>query len=79
MNWKYSATEIIALTVFISFCIGMMSVMVGLMFVIMSLFFDDMTSLTKIGSSALFAGFAIVFLCAGIGCFIPDKEKVLVK
>jgi hypothetical protein len=78
MTWKYSATEILAIGVFICFGIGMFSIMAGLMVMIASIFFVS-TQLTEIGTSALFYGLAVIFICAGIGCFIPDKEKVLVK
>jgi hypothetical protein len=78
MNWKYSAMEILAIGVFICFCIGMVSVMLGFMVTIASIFFVN-TQIAEIGTSALFYGLAVIFICAGVGCFIPDKEKVLVK
>lgn len=78
MNWKYSATDIVAITVFLAFCIGMCGVLTGLLTIILSIFIVS-TTLTEIGTTALFYGLAVVFVCAGIGCFIPDKEKVLVK
>jgi hypothetical protein len=78
MSWRYSATEILAIGVFICFCIGMVSVMLGLLTTVAAMFLVN-SQLTEIGTSALFYGIAILFICAGIGCFIPDKEKVLVK
>jgi hypothetical protein len=78
MSWRYSATEILAIGVFICFCIGMGSIILGLLVTTLSIFMSS-SQLSAIGTLALFYGLAIVFICAGIGCFIPDKEKVLVK
>lgn len=78
MSWKYSATEILAIGVFIYFCIGVMSIMLGVMVLLASVFFVN-TQMAEIGTSALFFGFAVIFICGGIGCFLPDKQKVLVK
>lgn len=74
----YSAIEVVAVVVFIAFCIGMISVVLGLMAIVLSLFMSGV-HLAEIGALLMFYGLAIIFVCAGIGCFLPDKERVLVQ
>lgn len=77
-TWRYSAWEIVGIVVFVAFCIGMVSIMLGLLTIVAAIFLVN-SKLTDIGTTSLFYGLAVIFVCAGIGCFIPEKDKVLVQ
>ena len=73
---RYTYWEILAVVVFMMFCVGMVSIFLGITFILLGgiLEFDDVALQ---GVSMLFSGLAIGFVCAGIGCFIPDKKVEL--
>ena len=74
---KYSATEIIGIGVFICFCIGIMSILCGIMMITLSLFLFNGV-LEILGISLIFYGLAVVFVSAGIGCFLKPQDRMLI-
>jgi hypothetical protein len=75
---QYSATEIIGIGIFICFCTGILSVQLGIVITLASMFLLN-TALQVIGVTMIFFGLALSIGAGGAGCFIPEEDRVLVR
>lgn len=75
---QYTITEIIGIGIFICFCTGILSVMLGIITTLASVFFLN-SALQIIGVTTIFFGLALSIGAGGAGCFIPEDDRVLVR